>query len=208
MKFELPPLPYAKNALEPVISADTLEVHYGKHHKTYVEKLNKLIAGTPYENMELREIMLASKGKDKKVYNNAAQNWNHTFFWNCMAPSPKQMSNGLNGVLTRGFGSVEEFQKKFNTEAADLFGSGWVWLVQDSSGDLLIRGLKNANNPINDGEIPLLVLDVWEHAYYLDYKNERPKFAENFWKIVNWEFVEAELNGSGKSQPELVANLN
>ncbi len=208
MKFELPPLPYATTALEPVISSATLEVHHGKHHKAYVDKLNKFIAGTDYEKMELRDIILASKGKDKKVYNNAAQTWNHTFFWNCMVPSGKKMSNGLNGVLTRSFGSIEEFQKKFNAEAADLFGSGWVWLVQDQSGALAIRGLKNANNPMNDNEVPLMVLDVWEHAYYLDYKNERPKFAENFWKIVNWEFVEAELNRSGKSQPELVANLN
>lgn len=208
MKFQLPPLPYAKDALEPVISAETLEVHHGKHHKAYVEKLNKLIGGTEYEAMDLREIVLAAKGADKKIYNNAAQSWNHNFFWNCMTPSKKKISNALNGVLTRAFGSVDEFQKKFTKEAEELFGSGWVWLVQDQSGQILIRALKNANNPLNNNEVPLLVLDVWEHAYYLDYKNERPKFAKNFWKIVNWEFVESELNSSGKSQSELVANLN
>jgi len=208
MKFELPPLPYALTALEPVISAETLEVHHGKHHRAYIEKLNKLIAGTRYENMDLKEIVMASKGSDKKIFNNAAQAWNHEFFWNCMAPRPKKMSNGLHGVLTRAFGSVEEFQAKFNTEAADLFGSGWVWLTQDASGKLNIRALKNANNPLIDGEVPLLTLDVWEHAYYLDYKNERPKFAESFWSIVNWAFVESELNRSGKPQSELVANLN
>ena len=208
MKHELPPLPYGFNALEPVISAETLETHYGKHHKGYVDKLNKLIAGTRYENMELKDIVVASKDTDKKIFNNAGQAWNHTFFWNCMAPSPKKISNGLNGVLTRAFGSVDEFQKKFIQEATDLFGSGWVWLSQDKSGALKIRGCKNANTPLTDGEVPLLVLDVWEHAYYLDYKNERPRFAQNFWNIVNWEFVEAELNRSGKSPSELVANLN
>ena len=208
MKFELPPLPYPKDALEPVISAKTLEFHHGKHHKAYVDKLNKLIEGTPYAAMDLREIVINSKGKDKKIFNNAAQAWNHTFFWNCMAPKPKKISNELNGVITRSFGSLEEFQKKFSTQAVELFGSGWAWLVQASSGDLEIRALKNANTPLTYGEVPLLTLDVWEHAYYLDYQNERPKFAEKFWQIVNWEFVESELNKSGKSQSELVANLN
>ena len=208
MKFELPPLPYAKNALEPIISAQTLDVHHGKHHKSYVEKLNKLIAGTDFEKMDLREIISATKGKDKKIFNNAAQHFNHSFFWNCMSPSPKKISNGLNGVLARAFGSLEDFQKKFTKEAEELFGSGWVWLTQDISGELHIRTAHNACNPLTDNEVPLLTLDVWEHAYYLDYKNERPRFAEHFWKIVNWEFVESELNRSGHSPSELVANLN
>lgn len=208
MKFELPPLPYDYAALEPVISADTMRAHHDKHHKTYVDKLNELIAGTRFESMKLEEIILASKGADKKIFNNAAQTWNHTFFWNCLTPRPKKMSNGLSGLLTRTFGSTEDFQKKFMTEAKDLFGSGWVWLTQDQGGGLKIRAMKNANNPLVEQELPLLTLDVWEHAYYLDYKNERAKFAEAFWKIVNWEFVESELNRGGKSASELVANLN
>lgn len=208
MKFELPPLPYGTTALQPFISAETLKVHHGKHHKSYVEKLNQLIAGTEYEKMELREIIRATKGKDKKIFNNAAQHFNHSFFWKCISPSPKKISNGLNGVLARSFGSLDEFQEKFSKEAAELFGSGWVWLSQDISGELHIRAGKDANNPLTDNEVPLLTLDVWEHAYYLDYKNERPRFTENFWKIVNWEFVESELNRSGHSPSELVANLN
>lgn len=208
MKFELPSLPYDYAALEPVISAETMRTHHDKHHRNYVDKLSNLIAGTKYENMKLEEIVRAAKASDKKIFNNAAQTWNHTFFWNCLTPHPKKMTNGLNGLISRAFGSAEEFQKKFVDEAKELFGSGWVWLTQDFNGALKIRAMKNANSPLVEGELPLLTLDVWEHAYYLDYKNERPKFAEAFWKIVNWEFVEAELNRAGKSPSELVANLN
>lgn len=208
MSFELPPLPYALDALEPYISRDTLETHYGKHHKGYVDKLNKFIKDTRYEKMSLREIILTSKEEDKKIYNNAAQVWNHTFFWNCMSPQTKAPSNTLSGVLTRAFGSIDEFMAKFSKEAEEQFGSGYAWLVQRPDGGMVIRALPNARSPLNDGDIPLLTLDVWEHAYYLDYKNERPRFIKNFWNLVNWEFVESELNRSGKSASELVANLN
>ncbi len=208
MKFELPPLPYDYAALEPVISTETMKTHHDKHHKGYVDKLNKLIEGTKYETLELKEIILQSKGSDKKIFNNSAQHFNHSFFWKCLTPKPKPMSNALNGVLTRAFGSVEEFQTKFAQEAEDLFGSGYVWLAQDKDGSLKIRAMKDANNPLSEGECPLLTLDVWEHAYYLDYKNERPRFTKSFWKLVNWEFVESELNRSGKPVSELVAHLN
>jgi len=208
MSFKLPPLPYAADALEPYLSSRTIKTHYEKHHQGYVDKLNQLVKGTPYEQKSLREIILATRKSDKKIYNNAAQVWNHTFFWNCMAARPKKISNGLNGVLSRQFGSVGEFQAKFSESARELFGSGWTWLVQDRTGELKIRSLSNARNPMNDNDVPLLTCDVWEHAYYLDYKNERPKFLQNFWSVVNWEFVESELNHAVKSQAELVANLN
>jgi len=194
MAIELPNLPYSTNALEPQISRQTLEFHYGKHHKHYVETLNELIQGTSLDRKNLEEIMSSTVGKKQKLYNNAAQTWNHTFFWNCMVTSGRKPSTELTKTIEKNFGSFDDFKNEFATEAKDLFGSGWTWLVKDKRGKLKIRSLGNAGNPLAEfGDTPLLTCDVWEHAYYLDYKNERPKFLEHFWKIINWEFVEANL---------------
>jgi len=194
MAIELPNLPYGTNALEPYISKRTLEFHYRKHHKNYVETVNKLIQGTPLDKRNLQEIMISTIEKKPKIYNNAAQAWNHTFFWNCMVTSGKKPSPELTRTIERSFGSFDDFKNEFATEAKELFGSGWTWLVKDKRGKLKIRPLGNAGNPMSEfGDVPLLTCDVWEHAYYLDYQNERPKFLENFWKIINWEFVEANL---------------
>lgn len=195
MSIELPDLPYSLNALEPYMSQTTMKFHYEKHHKHYVDTLNELILGTPLERQNLEEIMSSSFGNDQKVYNNAAQAWNHGFFWNCMTPSLHSPSPDLTKTIEKSFGSLHEFKEKFETEAKNLFGSGWAWLVKDRLGKLKIRSLENAGNPINEfKDTPLLTCDVWEHAYYLDYQNERPKYLENFWNVVDWEFVEANLN--------------
>ena len=187
MAHELPPLPYSRDALEPHISRETMEFHHGKHHKTYVEKLNDLIKGTPFENASLEDIVRRSDGK---IYNNAAQHWNHTFFWNCMAPkSAAKPSAALAQAIDKSFGSFDAFKKKFGTEAAELFGTGWTWLVKRDDGSLAIEPLEDADTPLKKGGRALLTLDVWEHAYYIDYRNERPKFIEAFWNIANWEFA-------------------
>lgn len=194
MAIEFPKLPYALEALEPQMSKRTLEFHYGKHHKKYVDTLNELIKGTEFDQKSLEEILEASVGKKQKIYNNAAQAWNHTFFWNCLIPSGRKPSEDLTNTIAKSFGSLDEFKSEFETMAKDLFGSGWAWLVKDKQGLLKIRTLGNAGNPLAEfGETPLLTCDVWEHAYYLDYQNERPKFLKNFWDLVNWEFVEASL---------------
>lgn len=195
MPIELPELPYPKNALEPYMSKQTLEFHYGKHHKKYIETLNKLITGTEFENKTLEEIMQTSFHQEEKIYNNAAQAWNHTFFWNCLTPEQEGPSPEFSKVIAENFGSFEDFKTKFTKEAKNLFGSGWAWMVKDSSGAIKIRALGNAGNPLVEcGETPLLTCDVWEHAYYLDYQNDRPQFLENFWQIVNWNFVEENLS--------------
>lgn len=187
MAFELPPLPYAKDALEPHISAETLEYHYGKHHQTYVTKLNNAIPGTEFENLSLEDIIMKSSGG---VFNNAAQVWNHTFYWNCMTPdSAGKPSGDLAKAIDDTFGSVDAFTEKFNELAAGNFGSGWTWLVKNSDGSIEIVNTSNAGNPLTDGKTPLLTCDVWEHAYYIDYRNARPKYLESFWKLVNWDFV-------------------
>lgn len=189
MAFELPPLPYAKDALEPHISAETLEYHYGKHHQTYVTKLNNAIPGTEFENLSLEDIIMKSSGG---VFNNAAQVWNHTFYWNCMTPdSAGKPSGDLAKAIDDTFGSVDAFTEKFNELAAGNFGSGWTWLVKNSDGSIEIVNTSNAGNPLTDGKTPLLTCDVWEHAYYIDYRNARPKYLESFWKLVNWDFVAA-----------------
>jgi len=187
MQHELPPLPYPMDALEPHISKETLEYHYGKHHKTYVDKLNDLIKGTEYENASLEDIIRRADGK---IFNNAAQIWNHTFFWNCMTPkSSGKPSGALAQAIDKSFGSFDEFKKKFSTASADLFGSGWTWLVTRDDGSLAIEPLKDAQTPVKSGGKALLTLDVWEHAYYIDYRNKRPDFIAAFWNIVNWEFA-------------------
>ncbi len=187
MEHKLPPLPYARDALAPVISAETLEYHYGKHHQAYVNNLNKLIPGTEFENMPLEEIIKKSSGG---IFNNAAQVWNHTFYWNCMAPNAGGEPTGaLADAINKAFGSFAQFKEKFNATAVGTFGSGWAWLVQNPDGSIAIESTSNAGNPMTAGKTPLLTCDVWEHAYYIDYRNARPSYVENFWKLVNWPFV-------------------
>lgn len=187
MTFELPALPFAKNSLAPFISEETIDYHYGKHHQAYVTNLNNLIVGTSFANQSLEEIIRNSSGA---IFNNAAQAWNHTFYWNCLHPKNSgKLSEDLAANINRTFGSLEKLKETFNKSAAGLFGSGWTWLVKDQSGALLIVNTNNAGNPLTSGQTPLLTCDVWEHAYYIDYRNARAKYLEAFWNIVNWEFV-------------------
>ncbi|MFM1892088.1 MAG: hypothetical protein RLZ44_1165 [Pseudomonadota bacterium] len=187
MAHELPALPYAKNALEPVISAETIEYHYGKHHQTYVTNLNNLVPGTEFENASLEDIIRKAEGG---IFNNGAQVWNHTFYWNCLSPNRGGAPSGaLSDAISKAFGSFDAFKEAFSKSAATNFGSGWTWLVKEADGSVAIVNTSNAANPMRDGKTPLLTIDVWEHAYYIDYRNARPKYLEEVWKIVNWEFV-------------------
>ncbi len=191
MSFELPTLPYAKDGLEPHISAETLEYHYGKHHNTYVVNLNNLVKGTEFEGKSLEEIILKSSGG---IFNNAAQVWNHTFYWNCLAPNAGGEPTGaVADAIVKHFGSFAAFKEQLTDSAIKNFGSGWTWLVKKADGKLAIVNTSNAANPMTDGDKPLLTVDVWEHAYYIDYRNARPKYLENFWALVNWEFVAKNL---------------
>lgn len=191
MTHRLPELPYAMNALEPHISRETLEYHYGKHHNAYVDKLNGLIPGTEFENASLEEIITKASGG---IFNNAAQIWNHTFYWNCLSPQGGGEPGGaLKESINRDFGSFASFKEKFSQTAATLFGSGWAWLVKNPDGSLDIVGTSNAGNPLTEGKTPLLTCDVWEHAYYIDYRNARPKYIEAFWNLANWDFVAKNL---------------
>ncbi len=195
MAIELPALPYDMAALQPHLSKETLEYHYGKHHKTYVDKLNAAIPGTKYEKMSLDEIVLASTA-EPKVFNNAAQIWNHTFYWNGFKPAGGGEPKGaMADAINAAFGSYADFNKKFSEAATLLFGSGWAWLVKKADGKLDIVTTKDAGCPLTDKHKPLLTCDVWEHAYYVDYRNARPKYIESFWKLVNWDFVEKNLKG-------------
>jgi superoxide dismutase, Fe-Mn family len=188
MEHKLPELPYAKEALAPWISAETLEYHYGKHHKAYVDNLNKLIPGSEYEKLTLEEVI--KKAPPGGIYNNAAQIWNHTFYWNCLAPkSGGEPSGDAASAITKTFSSFAQFKEKFSAAATTLFGSGWAWLVKNADGSLDIIQASNAGNPLKDGKKPLLTCDVWEHAYYIDYRNARAKYVESFWNLVNWKFV-------------------
>ncbi|MCU4676415.1 superoxide dismutase [Fe] [Catenovulum sp. 2E275] len=192
MAFELPALPYEKNALEPHISAETLEYHYGKHHQTYVTKLNGLVEGTDLANKSLEEIVKTSTGG---IFNNAAQVWNHTFYWNCLSPNGGGEPTGaVADAINAAFGSFAEFKAQFNDKAVNNFGSSWTWLVKKADGSLDIVNTSNAATPLTDeGVTPLLTVDLWEHAYYIDYRNVRPNYLEGFWALVNWEFVAANL---------------
>jgi Fe-Mn family superoxide dismutase len=191
MAFELPPLPYEKNALEPHISAETLEYHYGKHHQTYVTTLNKLIEGTEFASMPLEEIIKKSSGP---LFNNAAQVWNHTFYWHCLSPKGGGAPSGkLADGINQAFGSFDKFKEEFSKSAVANFGSGWTWLVQRPDGTLAIVNTSNAATPITGSDKPLLTCDVWEHAYYIDYRNARAKYVESFWNLVNWEFAASKL---------------
>lgn len=187
MTHTLPPLPYELDALAPYISKETLEFHYGKHHQAYVTNLNKLIVGTEFENLSLEEIIRKSTGG---IFNNAAQVWNHTFYWNGLTPqSSGKPSGALAAAIDATWGSFDAFVEAFTASAAGNFGSGWTWLVKNADGSLAIVNTSNAGTPLTTDAKPLLTCDVWEHAYYVDYRNARPKYLENFWKLVNWEFV-------------------
>lgn len=192
MAFELPELPYAKNALAPHMSEETLEYHYGKHHKTYVDKLNGLVPGTEFEGKSLEEIIKNASGG---VFNNAAQVWNHTFFWNCLSPNGGGNPTGaVADAINAAFGSFDKFQEEFNNAAVSNFGSGWTWLVKKEDGSVAIMNTSNAANPLTEkGATPLLTVDVWEHAYYIDYRNSRPNYLNGFWQLVNWDFVNKNL---------------
>ncbi len=191
MTFRLPELPYPKNALAPHISAETLEFHYGKHHQTYVDNLNKLVAGSPLADKSLEELI---KTTDGGIFNNAAQVWNHTFYWYCLSPKGGGEPKGkLGDGIKQAFGSFPTFKEKFTEAALTQFGSGWAWLVKKPDGSLALEKTANAGNPMTSGLKPLLTCDVWEHAYYIDYRNARAKYVEAFWSLVNWEFVEKQL---------------
>ena len=185
----LPELPYSRNALEPCMSRETLDFHYGKHHKGYVDKVNALIAGTKFAEASLQELVLESDGA---LFNSAAQVWNHDFFWNCLSPRRQSPGKELARALET-FGSSTSFQAQFEKAALEQFGSGWAWLVKDSAGALKIVTSSNADTPIREGHTPLLTCDVWEHAYYIDHRNDRGAYLKNFWQLVNWEFVAANL---------------
>ena len=188
MAFELPPLPYPKNALAPHISEETLEYHYGKHHKAYVDKLNGLIPGTAFEGKSLEEIVKTSTGG---IFNNAGQIWNHTFYWNCLSPNGGGEATGaVAEAIGTAFGSFDKFKEEFATSAINNFGSSWTWLVKKADGTVAIVNTSNAGTPLTDDSVkPLLTVDLWEHAYYIDYRNARPKYMEAFWALVNWDFV-------------------
>lgn len=182
----LPPLPFAYNSLEPYISAQTLTFHHDKHHATYVTNVNNLKKDTEFENKALEEIILNAKGG---LFNNAAQVYNHTFYWNCLTPNQTKPSDNLQNAIEKYFGSMDNFKKEFIASTTSLFGSGWTWLVQKSDGSLEILNTSNADTPMLHDLKPLMVCDVWEHAYYLDYQNARAKYVECFWSVINWDFV-------------------
>jgi superoxide dismutase, Fe-Mn family len=187
MAHTLPELPYAMDALEPHISRETLEYHYGKHHRTYVDKLNGLIEGTEFADASLEDIIRRTSGG---VFNNAAQVWNHTFYWHCLSPNGGGHPSGdLAKAIDATFGSFDAFHKEFSDKAVNLFGSGWAWLVKKADGKLGIVQTSNAETPLTGADKALLTCDVWEHAYYIDYRNARPKYLEAFWQLVNWDFV-------------------
>jgi Fe-Mn family superoxide dismutase len=188
MTFELPKLPYEMDALAPYISKETLEYHYGKHHRAYVNKLNDLVKNTEYADLPLEEII--KRAKSGPIFNNAAQDWNHTFYWNCMSPNGGgDPESNLAEAIKKSFGSYDEFKKKFDAAATGQFGSGWAWLAKNSDGSLEVFSTSNAGTPMTENKKAILTCDVWEHAYYIDTRNDRAKYVENFWKVVNWAFV-------------------
>lgn len=191
MAIELPALPYDRAALEPHISAETIDFHYGKHHQTYVTNLNKMIEGTEFESMDLEAIIRKAQGG---MFNNAAQVWNHTFYWNCLKPNGGgEPSGALAEAINKAFGSFDKFKEQFSQTAITTFGSGWAWLVQRPDGSLALVSTPNAATPLTGSDKALLTCDVWEHAYYIDYRNARPKYVESFWNLVNWDFVASQM---------------
>lgn len=192
MKHQLPPLPYPMDALQPYISQETLEYHYGKHHKSYVDNLNRQIVGTEFEDKPLEEIVRNASGG---IFNSAAQTWNHTFYWNCMKPNGGgEPSGALMDAIKSKWGAFADFQKAFVAACGSNFGSGWTWLVRKADGSLDIVNTSNAGTPLAGTDKPLLTCDVWEHAYYIDYRNARVKYADEFWNVVNWGFVSANFS--------------
>ena len=191
MAFELQALPYARNALEPHMSTETLDYHYGKHNQTYITKLNGLIEGTDEANKSLEDIVRSASGA---VFNNAAQAWNHNFFWQCMSPNGGNEPTGAaKDAIEKDFGSFDDFKNEFNEKAASNFGSGWTWLVKKADGSIAISNTSNAENPLTGADKAVLTIDVWEHAYYLDHRNSRPDYLAAYWKLVNWDFVNENL---------------
>lgn len=192
MAFELPALPYDKNALEPYISAETLEYHYAKHHQAYVNKLNELTQGTADDDKSLEEIIQSASGV---LFNQAAQVWNHTFYWHCLSPHGGGEPKGaLGDAIKVTFGSFEQFKEAFNAKAAGNFGSGWTWLIKTADGGVDISNTDDADCPIVHGQTPLMTIDVWEHAYYIDYRNARPKYLDAVWNVINWDFIAQNFN--------------
>lgn len=194
MAFELPALPYAQDALAPHISAETMQYHYGKHHAGYVKKLNAAVEkDAALQGKSLEDLITSTSGG---VFNNAAQVWNHTFYWNGMSPNGGGAANGAVGdAIAAKWGSFDAFKAEFSAAAGGQFGSGWAWLVKDANGDLQIRATSNAGNPLTDGETPLMTCDVWEHAYYVDQRNGRGGYVQAWWNLVNWDFVNANFAG-------------
>ncbi|MCB1554228.1 MAG: superoxide dismutase [Fe] [Xanthomonadales bacterium] len=191
MAIELPALPYARDALQPHISPETIDFHYGKHHQTYVTNLNNMIKGTEHENADLESIVRNSSGG---MFNNAAQVWNHTFYWNCLKPNGGGEPTGkLADAINAAFGSFAAFKEEFTKTAVGTFGSGWAWLVQREDGSLGLASTSNAATPLTGPDKALMTCDVWEHAYYIDYRNARPKYLEAFWSLVNWDFVASQM---------------
>ncbi|PKM08203.1 MAG: superoxide dismutase [Fe] [Gammaproteobacteria bacterium HGW-Gammaproteobacteria-4] len=187
MAIELPALPYARDALAPHISAETIDFHYGKHHQTYVTNLNNLIKDSEFADLALEDIIARAQGG---MFNNAAQVWNHSFYWNCLSPNGGGEPSGkLADAINKAFGSFAQFKEQFTQTALTTFGSGWAWLVQRPDGNLALVSTANAATPVTGPDQPLLTCDVWEHAYYIDYRNARPKYVEAFWNLVNWDFV-------------------
>ena len=190
MAHELPPLPYAEEALEPHISRETIQFHYGKHHQTYVNNLNNMVGGTEFEDSSLEEIIVNAPAGP--IFNNAAQVWNHTCYWNSMKPEGGGAPGGaLAEAIDKAFGSFDDFKKEFSARAAGNFGSGWTWLVKNGDGTVSIENTSNAGCPLTNGQTPLLTCDVWEHAYYIDYRNARPAYVAAWWNLVNWASAEA-----------------
>jgi len=197
-QYQFPPLPFSMDALKPHISSETLDFHYNKHHKGYFDKMLKLLPGSGFEGEPLETIVKRAQGT---LFNNAAQHWNHIFYWNSLTPKGKAEPQGkILEAINQKFGSFNDFKQKFGTAAADLFGSGWAWLVMDSSGALDILQTSNADNPLRQNKIPLLTVDVWEHAYYIDYRNARAKYLESLWGVLNWEFAQTNFERLGKTQ--------
>jgi len=193
-KYELPQLPYSKDALAPYLSVETFEFHYGKHHQTYVDNLNKLVAGTPDESLHLEDLMRKATGP---LFNNAAQHWNHSFYWNSLTADKNQSPSGaLAQAVDKTFGSRAEFEKQFTAAALGQFGSGWAWLcLNPADKSLVIETTANAATPLTTGHLPLFTCDVWEHAYYIDYRNARAKYVEAFWNVLNWHFAGKNFEG-------------
>ena len=194
MTHELPKLPYAPDALQPHISKETIDYHYGKHHKAYVDKLNELIPGTKYEKMTLEQIVMSAE--PGAIFNNAAQVWNHTFYFFAFSPDPKNKPEGdLGKAIDRDFGSFDALREAMAKAGVGQFGSGWAWLVKGKDGKLEVVATPNAANPMTDGKTPILTLDVWEHAYYIDYRNRRPDYLGEAWKVIDWAVVEKRFAG-------------